>query len=177
MSDYIYQHKSPRRWNPVLTFPALVNFKDKFGKIHNPPLPPRVNGLLPWESERGKFPRKRALKNCPNLGCRRAEKCIDKINDRFCRKTHLTRDQLYDALTKRINKINEQVDVQRKAQGLPDPVPDPDDYDDGTPGPKIRQALVERREELHRRALLRWQKKWLKDMKLAEINSPPPPPS
>jgi len=176
MSDHIYRHKTPARWNPVFTFPALVSFKDKNGKTHNPPLPPRVNGLLPWESESGKFPRKRPLKNCPNLGCRRQGHCIDKINDKFCRKDHLTADQMREALVRKINRINDKADAERKARGLPPLELDPDEYDDGTPGLEIRYAFVARIEELHLKALHKWQKQRLKSMEEVEAGTIKAPP-
>jgi hypothetical protein len=168
MSADIFRHKRPRGWDAVLTFPALVTFKDKAGKIHNPPMPPCVKGRYPWTPEPGKNPRKRALKHCPNLGCRRAGKCIDKIHGQFCRKTHLTREESNEFLLKRINKLNREADKERERNGLPPFKPLTEEELQEPVDREMRDLFNQRIEAGHLKDLLKWQKAWVQKMQVAE---------
>jgi hypothetical protein len=156
------------RWNPEFSFPALVCFVDKNGVVHNPPMPPKINGRLPWVSEPGKYLRKPPLKLCPKFTCRRAGQCRDKISGKFCRKTHVSGDVFRHILANEIRTITRET-VKRRKLGLEaTPKYNPDDFDDGTPGRELRYALVRREEQDHLTELLKWQKAWVQKMQAAE---------
>jgi hypothetical protein len=141
-------------------FPTLITWTDPNGKTHVPPDPPLREGYPPWMPRPNEYELDEPLAKCPDLNCRRKNKCVSLIVGKYCRKTHMEPAAFRAKLAEKVERIARELGVPEEPPLPPGVIPPP-------PPPEMKRILQERCDELRREALLEFQTGWIEEQKKA----------